>query len=176
MRYGPCAIFRGISKSCRAEIVEGLNTIMACHNFSGIQHAPNKRRRFCAHQAFVVGEVVQSFKRRNRNQFGHLPIIWPHVRSALALVKVAPDNNVIFLYFGNAPFLGPVGARWFNRLNRAFANGYATDGQRLFDAVKNSPFTANMRLLRCRGNHQRDSSHARAFSSTDVDRRNAGGG
>ena len=76
---------------------------MACHNFSGIQHAPNKRRRFCAHQAFVVGEVVQSFKRRNRNQFGHLPIIWPHVRSALALVKVAPDNNVIFLYFGNAP-------------------------------------------------------------------------
>ena len=76
---------------------------MACHNFSGIQHAPNKRRRFCAHQAFVVGEVVQSFKRRNRNQFGHLPIIWPHVRSALALVKVAPDNNVILLYFGNAP-------------------------------------------------------------------------
>ena len=103
MRYGPCAIFRGISKSCRAEIVEGLNTIMACHNFSGIQHAPNKRRRFCAHQAFVVGEVVQSFKRRNRNQFGHLISIWPHVRSALALVNVAPDKNVIFLYFGNAP-------------------------------------------------------------------------
>ena len=103
LRYGPCAIFRGISKSCRAEIVEGLNTIMACHNFSGIQHAPNKRRRFCAHQAFVVGEVVQSFKRRNRNQFGHLPIIWPHVRSALTFVKVAPDNKVIFLYFGNAP-------------------------------------------------------------------------
>ena len=76
---------------------------MACHNFSGIQHAPNKRRRFCAHQAFVVGEVVQSFKRRNRNQFGHLFSIWPHVRSALALVKVAPDNNVIILYFGNAP-------------------------------------------------------------------------
>ena len=76
---------------------------MACHNFSGIQHAPNKRRRFCAHQAFVVGEVVQNFKRRNRNQFGHFLSIWPHVRSALALVKVAPDKNVIILYFGNAP-------------------------------------------------------------------------
>ena len=63
-----------------------------------------------------------------------------------------------------------------NRLNRAFANGYATDGQRLFDAVKNSSFTANMHLLRCPGNDQRGISHARAFNSTDVDHRNAGVG